>query len=137
MKEEEIRVLADNLWFEYAVNRDGWLTTMDFKHFYKAINKAITEVLPTKEIKPVSGKEVLEFIESNYAEHLKLYLKCNLTHNWIILRCPENYTKQGVVIETDLVANLKLDENINSFLRKNVGVKEIIMVHGIYWCLVF
>lgn len=45
MEENKIQELADDLWFEFADESDGWQTTMNYDSFIKAIHKALS--IPT------------------------------------------------------------------------------------------
>ena len=54
--------------------------------------------------------------------------------DWVVVRLPKPYSG---IDGTEFVSNLAIAQETMTFLREQIGVKSIINVFGINWCIIY
>lgn len=81
-----------------------------------------------KKVMPIS--KLTAFLDKEAIKHRKKFR----IQNWVVVRLPEPYSG---IEGTEFSSNLAITRETMTFLQEQIGVKSIIKVYGINWCIIY
>lgn len=78
----------------------------------------------------MSTKKLLAFLDKKADEHRRKFR----IQNWAVVHLPAPY--KGIK-ELDYCSNLAVTQDVMTFMSEQLGVKIVIKVFGINWCIIY